>query len=343
MIVASAYFLAAAFVAGALTYWFRTIARRRGLLDVPNERSSHSVPIPRTGGAAIALTVLSSIAVLGISGLIPAAIALAIVPSGAAIALIGFVDDLRGLPSSVRFGVQTLAVVWFLAAIGGPPDFGWSWLEGSVAARWLAVSLGLLWLLNLFNFMDGIDGIAGSEAAFVSLALVAAGVFLAGHVGGVGLVCAVVAGAAAGFLRWNWPPASVFMGDAGSGLLGFLMGVMAVMAYSEWQIGPSVPVILLGVFAVDATVTLWRRLLRGDRWYAAHRSHAYQRLSRRLGSHRAATLRVLAVNLVWLAPLAFAAASWPRWAHVLTIVALAPLVVIALWLGAGASDAAHDS
>jgi Fuc2NAc and GlcNAc transferase len=320
-----------------LTGYVQRGSERLRLLDIPNERSSHTRPVPRTGGIAIAAVILTSIAVLAATHLLSARLALAILPAGFLIAAVGVVDDLRRVPPWIRLLVHMISVGWFLAISGGPPDFGIGWFERSELLRWVVTFVGFVWLLNLFNFMDGIDGLAASEAVFVALALVALAYWhqATGH---SLTLPVIVAAAPLGFLRWNWPPARVFMGDAGSGLLGFMMGALVVLAEEDWGLSLGVSLILLGVFIVDSTTTLVRRMLRGDKWYSAHRLHAYQQLSRRLGSHKAATTALMLVNVLWLLPLAFFAAEWPQWSVLFVTVALLPLLVAALWLGAGRSE-----
>jgi len=141
-----------------------------------------------------------------------------------------------------------------------------------------------------------------------------------------------------GFLVWNWPPARIFMGDVGSGFLGFLLGALVLVAHRDAGLNLWVPLILLAVFVTDSTVTLLRRLIRRERWYEPHRIHAYQWLSRRFGSHRPVTLIAIAVNVFWLMPIAFAAATHPERAGWLAAVAYAPVVAGALLAGSGRSE-----
>jgi Fuc2NAc and GlcNAc transferase len=197
-------------------------------------------------------------------------------------------------------------------------------------------ALYLVWLLNLYNFMDGIDGIASVEAICVCLGATT----LYWYLGRTELVIAPVllAIAVAGFLYWNFPPARIFMGDAGSGFLGISLGILSLQA--AWAAPKFLWswLILLGVFIVDATWTLFRRLLRGDKVYEAHRSHAYQFASRRFGRHLPITLAVIAINLLWLCPLAFLVGTgWLDGALGL-IVAYIPLTVLAIRFKAGAKE-----
>ena len=318
-----------------LTGWVRHYALIR-LLDVPNARSSHTQPTPRGGGLAIVLALAIALPLGAWQGLIPVSLGLALfacVP----LAVIGLIDDHGDVPARWRFLVQLLVAAWVLFVFGGADHL-------RVAGRllflgWLGVPLGILfltWLLNLFNFMDGIDGIEGVEVSFIAFA---ASCLLVGwsdpsH-SSEALVLIATFGATVGFLVWNWPPARIFMGDVGSGVLGFLLA--SIMLYSSLTDGLSLVVwiILSGIFLVDATLTLVIRLFRGERWYEAHRSHAYQHASRRYGSHRVVTLGVLFINLCWLFPLASAAFFWPQYELWLLSIALAPLLYVAYRLGAG--------
>jgi Fuc2NAc and GlcNAc transferase len=196
--------------------------------------------------------------------------------------------------------------------------------------------VGLVWVLNLFNFMDGIDGIAGSEAVFIGLGgaalVVVANPDTYGTVLGPSLALAAACG---GFLVWNWPPAKIFMGDVGSGFIGCVIAILAIAAARENSTALLLWLILGGVFFVDATITLARRVARGESAHEPHRTHAYQWLARRWNNHKTVTLAVIAVNSLWLMPCALAAALYPAWSSWLAILALAPLIGAALLAGAG--------
>jgi Fuc2NAc and GlcNAc transferase len=181
----------------------------------------------------------------------------------------------------------------------------------------------------LFNFMDGIDGIAASEAVFVN----AAGGALAivyGNSESVGACAFVVAAASCGFLIWNWPPAKIFMGDAGSGYLGFIIAVLALAFSRDSPTAFSAWLILGGLFFVDATITLIGRFFRGEKVYLAHRNHIYQILSRRWNSHLRVTVTTWLVNLLWLLPLAVLACRYSKWDWFLVLCALLPLAIVAI-------------
>jgi Fuc2NAc and GlcNAc transferase len=275
----------------------RRYALARSLLDVPNDRSSHAVPTPRGGGLAIAIALLAGFLGGGVLGLIEWRVALALVGGGLLVAGIGWIDDHSHVAARWRSLVHFIAAIWAVALLGGLNSLrlGPVELPLGIAGSALAV-VGIVWLVNLYNFMDGIDGIAGGEATVVALL----GGALAWYAGApaVAVCAALVAAAAAGFLAWNWPPAKIFMGDVGSGLLGFLFAVIAIA--SENRGGPPLLVwgILLGVFLFDATATLIRRVLRGEQWYSAHRSHAYQRAVQSGWSHGRVSGGVQAINLL---------------------------------------------
>jgi Fuc2NAc and GlcNAc transferase len=254
---------------------------------------------------------------------------------GIIVALVGFLDDRRQLSARVRLAAHLTAAVWALVCMGGLPPLRYADQVLSFGgAGYIIGALGIAWTLNLFNFMDGIDGIAASEAAFVVWggALLA---FLTGSSAAVPAMGLAFGAVCCGFLLWNWPPAKIFMGDVGSGYMGYVIAVLAVAAAREKPVALLVWLILGGVFFSDASVTLVRRLSRGERLYEAHRTHAYQWLSRRWGSHRAVTVGVAIVNLVWLFPCAWLATVNPGRASWIVIIALAPIALLSFLAGAG--------
>jgi Fuc2NAc and GlcNAc transferase len=286
----------AAIASATLTAGARRLAVDRSVLDVPNERSLHLSPTPRAGGVAIAAVVLVVLAWLGWHDLLEAAVVAGLAGGVVVVTTVGWMDDLRSLPSGVRALAQLAAAAWFLWWAGGMGTLALG--ERTVALGPAGTALALIaivWSINLYNFMDGIDGIAGGQA------VVAGGVgagLLAGAAPGLSFLSAAIAGASLGFLVWNWSPARIFMGDAGSGLLGFLFAALALL--SERGGGPPLVSWLLfgGAFIFDATVTLIRRIVKGERWYAAHKSHAYQRAVQSGWSHAQVSSGVVALSAV---------------------------------------------
>ena len=247
------------------------LLRRASVLDRPNERSSHEIPTPRGGGIAVVGASLAAWLALVAAGAAPLSL-LAVIAGAAMLAMICWLDDLRGLSPAVRFGAQCAAVA--LGVVAALPD-------GAVFQGWLpagldraAAALLWVWFVNLYNFMDGIDGIAGSEAASIGIGLA---LFAIAGIGGDPALAAaaIIAAAAIGFLVWNWAPARIFLGDVGSVPLGYLLGFLLLWAAAlgNWRIALILPL----YFLADATITLLRRLLRGERVWRAHRQHFYQR------------------------------------------------------------------
>ena len=314
-------------------------ALAKRLLDIPNERSSHAVATPRGGGPAIVVAMLAALPIAAWQGWLPWAHVWAMIGGGVLVAAIGFADDHRHLPRRWRLLGHVAAAIWALAWIGGLPQlhvFGTTTDLGWVGH--LLAALYVVWVINLTNFMDGIDGIAATEA--VTVGACGALLFtLAVPLGLEWIEPLLLVAAAAGFLVWNWPPAKIFMGDSGSGFLGLALSVLSLQA--AWT-APALFwawVILLGVFVVDATVTLLRRVLGGAPFYDAHRTHAYQHATLRHGAHRPVTLAVAAINLLWLLPIAALVAAQALDGLTGVLVAYGPLTAAAVRLGAGVPNA----
>jgi UDP-N-acetylmuramyl pentapeptide phosphotransferase/UDP-N-acetylglucosamine-1-phosphate transferase len=284
------------------------LLRRQGVLDVPNRRSSHTIPTPRGGGLGILVGIgIGSItaSLLGISLVRPE-----ILFAAALIALTGLIDDRRGLSARSRLMLQLLAAVIVIARLGGLPNLPlpepWN-----ISLDFLSMPMALIWVVavtNLFNFLDGIDGFAGLQGTVAGIGIAAYG--LGDSNTGMGLA---IAGACVGFLIHNWHPAKVFMGDVGSGTLGFLFAVLPFeLPPIERGNGVLVTVICLWFFLSDGVFTLISRLFRGEKIWTAHRSHLYQRLVKAGLQHNQVTVRVIgsATLLIGLAVLL-------RWFNVL--------------------------
>ncbi|MBS1875397.1 MAG: glycosyltransferase family 4 protein [Acidobacteria bacterium] len=301
---------------------------------MPNGRSSHSVAVPRGGGASIVVVFLLAVLWLAQRGIMSGGVGAALVGGGLLIATVGMFDDYFGLSARLRLLIHFAAAAWALWQLDGvgPLHLGWITWDWGWGGQVVAL-VGLVWMTNLYNFMDGIDGIAGVESICAS----GLGALLLTWVGLGGLATGtlVLTGASAGFLVWNWQPAKIFMGDVGSGFLGFVFGVLVIASARERPLLLWPWLILLSVFIVDSTLTLLRRLITGARWYEAHRSHAYQHAARCWSSHSTITLTIATVNTIWLFPFALGACVWPAAGPLLAVVALAPLVCTALHYGAG--------
>jgi UDP-N-acetylmuramyl pentapeptide phosphotransferase/UDP-N-acetylglucosamine-1-phosphate transferase len=298
ILVPVAVLLAVLAATGPVLGWLR----RRAILDRPVERSAHRVPVPRGGGLALMPVLALAWLGLALAGTAPAGAAGAALLA-ALLALVSWLDDLRGLPVGLRFACHAAAVLAGLACLP----------QGAVFQGWLpplldraATALLWVWFVNLFNFMDGIDGITGVETASLGIGL-AMSEALGGVAGAGGAALALsTAAAALGFLRWNWHPARLFLGDVGSVPLGFLLGflLLGLAAHGLWA-----PALILPLYYLaDSGLTLAARVLRGERFWQAHRSHFYQRALGSDGDHAAVARLVLAGDaaLVLCAALAVA-------------------------------------
>jgi UDP-N-acetylmuramyl pentapeptide phosphotransferase/UDP-N-acetylglucosamine-1-phosphate transferase len=279
------------FSAFATCWLVLTWLLRRGRLpmDHPNERSLHETPTPRIGGLGIMAGVGVAAVWLAGEGLLQPA--LPVVLAAFALAAVSVLDDIRDLPVALRFLAHFVAALACLLALGLT---GWVLVLGTLA---------VVWITNLYNFMDGADGLAGGMAAigFGALALAA----WLGDAPGLAACCAVIAAAALSFLRFNFPPARVFMGDAGSIPLGFMAATLGIAGAMRHVWPWLFPLLVFSPFIVDASVTLIWRALRGEKVWRAHRSHYYQRVVLLGASHRQLALAAYGLMLA-AAALAFA-------------------------------------
>ena len=264
-------------VAALLTRRFCDPKSRLHVLDHPNERSLHSRPTPRTGGVAILGGLALAIPAWLVSVDIPKAIIWAIV-SATLVGVLSFVDDRRRLHVGVRLAGHILAaalviMIGWSGSVLVLPGLAWA------GVSWTGAAVGvffLVWMTNLYNFMDGMDGFAGGMTVigFGSFAVLG---WRAGDPA-FAVMAITIAAAAGGFLLFNFPPARIFMGDTGSATLGFLAGVLSLWGAHQGVFPFWVAILTFSPFIVDATVTLLRRLLRGERVWQAHKTHYYQRL-----------------------------------------------------------------
>lgn len=274
----------------------RNQAESRSILDLPNDRSLHQTPTPRGGGLAIVVVVLVFLVFEGTIGLLPWKVVIGIGGGGAAVALVGWLDDVYCIPPLRRLLVHFAAALWAVAWLGGFrfASLGIQRIDLGIAGSLIAV-IGIAWATNLFNFMDGSDGIVAVEV--ISIGAIGGALLLNMGSPGMGTFALVLAGAALGFVWWNWDPARIFLGDVGSGFVGFTIAALAMASENSGALPVTVWVLLSGVFVVDATITLIRRFQTGH-WREPHRTHAYQIAVQAGWSHAAVATRVGTMNLV---------------------------------------------
>lgn len=261
---------------GAAGTWLaRVYALRSKMIDEPGERRSHDVATPRGGGIAIVAALLIAVVVVGIRFPAQAPLVLAFGIGLSLVAAIGWVDDHRPLSPWLRLGVHALAAALLAFALWRADAPYWLVLAGFVLA---------LGLTNVWNFMDGINGLAASQTALVALALV--------WFGGAawGWLALALLAASLGFLPFNFPKARIFMGDVGSGAIGYAVAGLIVLAANASRPWPAMVLgllmIPLAAFMIDSSLTLIRRVARGERWWTPHTQHAYQVWARRIGHGR---------------------------------------------------------
>jgi UDP-N-acetylmuramyl pentapeptide phosphotransferase/UDP-N-acetylglucosamine-1-phosphate transferase len=296
------------------------VARSRGMLDQPGRRQSHSVPTPTGGGLGlVAACVLVSL-LLHAAGAVPDAWARAIVPGMILLAVTGWIDDSRSLSQLLRLAVQLVVSFGLLAFLV---------LAGQVfnPAGLLLGGITLVWVMNMYNFMDGSHGMAGFEGLFVGV--VTGVIFLVDAEFALAAAAFLVAAACLGFLPWNFPAPRVFMGDSGSVPLGFALGGLLLLGVLRDALVPAVAAMALSVFLVDSTLTLIRRVIRGERWYTAHRKHVYQRLIAEGWPHSRVLLLYQAINITIVVPAIVLATMYPQ--HAWPIAGLLALLLAAGW------------
>ena len=314
--VLAALVIAMVVVRGAIAY-----AHRRGMLDMPGQRRSHTIPTPRGGGIGIVVAVLLTmpLSLMMLPGALPPVVVAAFAVGTVLVAAVGWWDDHRSLPILPRFAIQLLAA-GLLATALALTGMSWWWLPVLVLAGG--------WSINLHNFMDGIDGLLAQQVIFVGvglalLACAAAQLALA-------TACACLAGAALGFWVFNRPRARIFMGDVGSGTMGLLIfALTATLWRVDWHLlWPAL--ILSSSFVADASLTLLARMGSGRRWYTAHREHLYQWMVRSGFTHATGGACYLAWNVLVAAPLALLAWAQPGWSVPVFIGTY--LIATAVWI-----------
>ena len=286
-----------------LTWRFCDPASRFHILDQPNDRSLHTRPTPRSGGLAIFIALL----VCGLGAVLfqPATSLWALALGALAVAGVSFLDDRRSITPFFRFVVHAVAAV--IIVYGGfflqrfeIPGVVWQW--SYIAGAMFSVAF-IVWMINMYNFMDGMDGFAGG------MAVIGFGVFalLGWQSGNVlfMLLSLITAAAAGGFLIFNFPPARIFMGDVGSSTLGLLAGTFSLWGTRDGIFPFWIALLVFSPFIVDATVTLLRRLFRGEKVWQAHKTHYYQRLVQAGWGHRKtvlweyALMSACALSAIW--------------------------------------------
>jgi len=267
----------------------RKIAIRKSIIDYPNERSSHTIPTPLPGGLAI-VVVWYAYLIFGYNvGLVNAKLFFALLP-GILLVVIGFFDDLKGLSPYFRIVIHFIVAISAFFILGEINNIDLGVLV--IHSNWLIsilVVIGIVWWINIFNFLDGIDGYLGSEGLFIFLSFF---VLVSDFSSVVMAVCIL------GFLIWNWPKAKIFCGDLGSTLIGYTVAVYAIYFQNTKSLSLLIPIMLCGLFWMDATVTLIRRIINREKLILPHKKNACQRLNQAGFSHKKILLMGWVINIL---------------------------------------------
>ncbi len=326
----------AVFICFLLCWWLTSSINKgllcRRLLDVPSARSSHVSPTATAGGLGMLISFSVFLVWFYFTNNSIEKIHILLMCIGSLAGFIGYLDDCYNLKVSWRFVLHILLAVIVVMVLSPLPELqllGWKF-EPSL---WLAIFyiLALVWFMNLYNFMDGIDGLAGSEAITTLLGAILI-IGLSGSYDWLAPLAALVA-SVLGFLIFNWSPAKLFMGDVGSFFLGSTIGVLVLLTSVNGSMSILSWSILLALFVSDATITLIRRLVGGECIYKAHSSHSYQVLARYWSSHSKVTVLAIAINVVWLWPLAWCAVEYNYIATEIAFIAYAPLLLTMYFVG----------
>lgn len=308
--------------AAVMTVLMTPLVRRwlvlRQIIDWPDDRRSHHQPTPRGGGLALWIGM-----VVALLAAAPSQAMLPLITFASTLAFLGWLDDRYGVPIGGRLLIMAVCASSLLWIIGPVSTVSIMNVELSAGWIWSALGvIGVIWMINLHNFMDGSDGLASMQGAWSGGLL---GTLLyRGGATEVGLLGIALAGACAGFLVWNRPPARLFMGDVGSLMLGGTLGLLAYVGAASGLVSIWVSLMVCALFVVDATATLLLRWLRGRQWYTPHREHAYQKLISSGWSHGRVLLLYAVLNLALVGPLLLLALGRPEldWAIALLLIAL---------------------
>ncbi len=325
-------------LAAPLTFLARHYAIKKQLVDIPDERRNHRQATPRGGGIGFVISFSTLLIVVTLMDLIVMNISLVMLASIILITAMGYMDDHRNISSISRLASQVIAAVGVMLFLPLPESFhvianfyvtGWALQAG--------VFISIIWLINVYNFMDGIDGITSIEVISVCLLMYLL-LFWQNDLNNQALLLLLLPAAVTGFLLFNWPPASIFMGDVGSCFLGLVMGIMSLLLWSIGDANMWAWVILQGVFVIDSVVTLLRRAARGVKVFDAHSQHAFQHAFRRFNSAHKILMASFIIKLLWLAPWAYAVVNLYVSPLIGLVLAYIPLVVITFYFKAGSEN-----
>ncbi len=319
--------------------FYRRFAMHYGIIDMPSERSQHRVPMPRGAGICFYLGVTLTLALLYFMRQLSLTFTLPVFLGGSLVMLLGYWDDLKSVPATVRLSVQFLVSLFVIALMtnGFAEEIEISFLPSWPLLTSLFCILYVVWFINLYNFMDGSDGLA-TLVGIVASAIFSACSFFLGNID-VAIVYAVLAFSLFAFLTLNWHPAVVFMGDSGAYFLGFVFGAFALLTKLVYDASLYIHLIVFGMFVVDATWTLIVRVARGERPSQPHKQHAFQKMVAAGYTHPQVALFYASVMILWLLPNAIMAIAYPMYSFYFLVSAYVPVYLFVIWSRAGTERA----
>lgn len=309
---------------------YRKIAVKRAILANPNFRALHEISIPRGGGIIFGLIFVVGVILLWLFSSLSNELLFIYGLGGFAATLLGIIDDINDIGARKKLAMQIIICLIPLLWLYDDLLLKVVWIPS-----WVIIPVALLflvWMINAYNFMDGVDGIAASGAIFSSGVIAISLIIMNGPLNLVLLLLLLMISVMT-FLIFNWPPASIFMGDSGSVFLGYIFGVLILYTTINDYVSIWTWIIVFGYFIADTSLTLIARLFLVKKWYGAHRSHAYQNIARITSSHLKVTLSVVIYNLVWLLPLAILSVIEPNMAIFSALMAILPALVVSYKYG----------
>lgn len=315
--------------------FYRRFAIYFGIIDLPNERSQHAVPMPRGAGICFYIGFVATLAILYFMELLSLQFTYPIFLGGSVIMLLGYWDDLKSLPASVRLFVQLLGSVFIVALLthGFSKDIEISFLPKWPVLTSIFCILYVAWFVNLYNFMDGSDGLA-TLTGILGAGIISAVSFFLDNTE-IAIIYSCLCFALLAFLTLNWHPAVVFMGDSGAYFLGYIFGAFALLSKLVYDTSLYIHLIVFGMFVVDATWTLIMRVARGEKAYRPHKQHAFQKLVAAGWSHQRVALFYGGVILLWLTPMTVLLLQYSRYSFLFLVIAYLPIFFFVLAARAG--------
>ncbi len=301
-----------------------------GIIALQNHRTLHDSPIPRGGGIVFSILFILFLLLIWPYLELSNNLFLILGVGGGLASLFGFIDDILNIKARIKLIIQLL--------LSGLVVY-WLYLDSLFVGNWvpiyviiIACLFFMVWMMNAYNFMDGVDGMASSEAIFSSLTL-ALILFFTNSSVELAPIFILIAATVSGFIIFNWPPATIFMGDAGSVFLGYIFGSLLIFTTFSGTLSVWNWLIVFGCFFADTTVTQIVRVIFIKKWYLAHQSHAYQNFARITGSHLKATRTVTLYNIIWILPIAIWSALQPEMEIIAAILVITPALIVAYKYG----------